>query len=288
MSKPHNVITILIVGICIWLVPLHGDCQENISKGLQWLTSVQQSDGSWGYWAGPTLRDTTTGVDIFQILSPPAPAYLAALQWLATTSPLNNDFAARRLYTFSKANYDTIPDLNYLMAGRKSNGGWGLDPDHESDPFDTALALQALKAVNYPDQNTISYALDFLTSTQNSNGGWGFAQGDDSSVYMTAVVLNTLSQFKAIYDLQTPITKAATYLLTKQNADGGFGSSPSTVYETALAFESLLASGAVGADKASNIQSAINYIASAQLPNGSWDDDPYSTALALRALYSVL
>lgn len=56
------------------------------------------------------------------------------------------------------------------------------------------------------------------------------------------------------------------------------------MYETALTFEALVASGAVGADKATNMQNAIAYLTNTQLPDGSWDDDPYSTALAPRAL----
>jgi subtilase family serine protease len=35
------------------------------------------------------------------------------------------------------------------------------------------------------------------------------------------------------------------------------------------------------------MQNAINYLTTTQLPNGSWNDDPYSTALALRALANV-
>ena len=31
--------------------------------------------------------------------------------------------------------------------------------------------------------------------------------------------------------------------------------------------------------------SAINYLTTTQSANGSWNDDPYSTALALKALY---
>lgn len=102
---------------------------------------------------------------------------------------------------------------------------------------------------------------------------------------MTALVLNTLSQFKLIYDLQTEINNAASYLLSHQNSDGSFGEG--TVYETALAFEALIASGAVGAENYTVLQNAIAYLTSTQLPNGSWNDDPYSTALALRALANV-
>ena len=36
-----------------------------------------------------------------------------------------------------------------------------------------------------------------------------------------------------------------------------------------------------------SLQNAINYLTSSQLTDGSWNEDPYSTALALRALASV-
>jgi len=101
---------------------------------------------------------------------------------------------------------------------------------------------------------------------------------------MTALVLKTLSLYKGIYNIQNSINKALAYILTKQNPDGGFGSSPSTVYETALAFESLVASGA---DISAVASSAINYLITTQLSDGSWVEDPYSTALALRVLANV-
>ncbi len=124
----------------------------------------------------------------------------------------------------------------------------------------------------------------YLLSAQNPDGGWGFYQGDTGNVYVTSLVLSTLSQFKTVYNLQTPINNAATWLLTKQNVDGGFGSSPSTVYESALAFIALHESGL---PQSQSLQNAIGYINSTQNVNGSWNDDPYSTALALRALSNV-
>jgi subtilase family serine protease len=42
-----------------------------------------------------------------------------------------------------------------------------------------------------------------------------------------------------------------------------------------------------GQGQAQPLQNAINYLTSTQLSNGSWNDDPYSTALALRALAHV-
>ncbi len=39
-----------------------------------------------------------------------------------------------------------------------------------------------------------------------------------------------------------------------------------------------------GQGNTQSIQSGINYLTSSQLADGSWNDDPYSTALALQAL----
>jgi subtilase family serine protease len=101
---------------------------------------------------------------------------------------------------------------------------------------------------------------------------------------MTALVLKVFASYNGIFDLQDEINDAVAYLLTRQNTDGGFGADSSTVYETALSFMALTESGQ---DGALALQNAINYLYANQLPDGSWNDDPYSTALALRALVSV-
>jgi hypothetical protein len=288
MNKKCVFIAILIASICLFLIPAKGHSQEAISKALQWLTSVQEADGSWGSWGGSVIRDTTAVADAFHILNPSSPAYLTALEWLVTRSPINNDAASRRLYTFSKTNYDASPDLNFLMTGRNSDGGWGLDADHESDPLDTALALQALKAANYSDQNVINTALGFLLFTQNPDGGWGFypaacatCQADPSNCYMTAMVVATLQQFTPTTSRVAAINKATGYLVAHQNTDGGFGSSQSTIYETALAYIALVG---VTTDE-TILGKAANHLTSSQLADGSWLDDPYATALAVKALY---
>src|SRR3990172_4288614 len=57
-----------------------------------------------------------------------------------------------------------------------------------------------------------------------------------------------------------------------------------TFYETTLSIISLIESGQ---GTALPLQNAINYLTSTQSSNGSWNDDPYSTALALQALAKV-
>src|SRR4030043_443593 len=106
---------------------------------------------------------------------------------------------------------------------------------------------------------------------------------------MTAMVSSTLQQFQRTTSIATAINKATGYLIAHQNADGGFGEGggtpplQSTVYETAYAYMALISE----TTDATVLGNAINYLTSTQLPNGSWNDDPYSTALALRALANV-
>jgi prenyltransferase beta subunit len=177
---------------------------------------------------------------------------------------------------------DTAEDVSKLLSYQNASGGWGEESDfyNINNVLDTLLALQALKKINYPDQNIISSALYYLTSTQNPDGGFGFYQGDDSNVYMTALVSYTLQQFPKTTSLATAINKATSYLVAHQNGDGGFGSSDSIAYETALAYIAL-----VGETTDNTVLgNAINFLLSTQSLDGSWNQDPYSTALVLRVL----
>lgn len=98
---------------------------------------------------------------------------------------------------------------------------------------------------------------------------------------MTAIVSTALQQFSQTTAMASAINKATLFLIAHQNTDGGFGSSPSTVYETALTYKAL----ANVITDATVLGNAINYLTANQAFDGSWNEDPYSTALALQALY---
>ena len=238
----------------------------------------------------PCSEKSATAVEVFRVFGQTSPEYDSGLQWLSIAGASNIDDIANRLAIFSKTNNNITSDLNFILAARRANGGWGLDADLESGPFNTALALQALKAANYSDPTVINQAINFLAANQNSDGGWGFRPttsaepGDPSNAYVTATVLRALSGYSSTFSIQSSIQQAGTFLLSKQNTNGGFGSSPSTVYETALSVISLL-EGGQGSTQA--VLNGMNYLTSAQVADGSWDDDPYSTALALQALAKV-
>jgi hypothetical protein len=270
---------------------------HSITNGIEYLRLSQSSEGYWG--TAPevpynSFLDTCIVAETLKYLNETGPAYNSAIQWINAIEVSNDDYFFTKMSVLGQAGIDVSTIRVYLLNVKNIDGGWGVIEVFESDIKRTTLALQALKTINYADQTIISSALGYLISTQNPDGGWGFypspcsgCDADQSNVYMAAMVLKTLSQYKNIYYLQTPINNAVAYLLTKQNQDGGFGSSSSTVYETSLAFLALVESGSLGTTSPTLIQNAINYLTSTQLSNGSWNDDPYSTALALRALANI-
>lgn len=250
-----------------------------ITNGLFYLASTENPDGSWGGTSTSINTDfssTAECVEVLRILNENnTQAYINAVQWLSIYPVDNAGYIAWKILALHGESADLSSDLNLLLQWRNEDSGWGGYETFFSNNFHTSLALQALKAVNYPDQNVIYSAINYLTDNQNADGGWGFYQGDESSVYMTALVLKTLQQFPLTTDLATAINKSTSYLIAHQNIDGGFGPSTgsgSTVYETALAYIAL-----VGVTTDSTVLgNAINYLNSTQLPNGSWNDDPLS------------
>jgi subtilase family serine protease len=256
-----------------------------VTNGLTYLTSTQNPDGSWGDAASNTgvLPATVSVLEAMQALGETSsPNYTNAISWLQSQNLETTDYLSERIHTLSVSGTDQDTLLLYL--DELITGAWGGYNDFESNNLDTAFAILALNKLNHPDIDTIGYAFNYLIDSQNTDGGFGFYPGDESNVYITSLVLKAFTSYNGIFDFQSEINSTATYLLSKQNADGGFSTGTSTVYETALSLIALIESGQ---GTALPLQNAINYLYATQLPNGSWNDDPYSTALALQALANV-
>lgn len=279
----HTLIQLIFIGVILFTSFSFAQ-SSSITNGLSYLQSTQSPEGYWGDVAEApynSLVDTCAVAETLNYLNKTGTGYNSAIQWINTAGVFNNDYLFTKMLVLAQAGYDMSLVRDYLLSIVNDDGGWGVAEGFESDIKRTALALQALKSVNYPDQNIISSALCYLTSNQNSDGGFGFYSGDGSNVYMTAVVSITLQQFTQTTSIATAINKATNYLIAHQNADGGFGSSASTVYETALAYIALVR---VTTDN-TVLGNAVHYLTTTQSADGSWLQDPYSTALALRALY---
>jgi squalene-hopene/tetraprenyl-beta-curcumene cyclase len=140
--------------------------------------------------------------------------------------------------------------------------GWGALEFDRSAPDLTAHALTALvrwqASVEAPllgrATRAISAGLAYLRRAQRADGAWvplwfGNEQvaGDLNPTYATARVVQCLVLAEPA---GAPLRQGAAWLLAGQNADGGWGaggSSPSSIEESALALDALLAAGVAGA-----------------------------------------
>lgn len=254
----------------------------SIDDGVKWLTSHQQNDGSWTDFALTTERDTAETVSALQLFPVAQAQSRAGLQWLESRATANTDYLARRLDSIVQAGGDAASLVQEILARRNLDGGWGSGRNFISNPTDTALVLKALARAGFADQQVIGKALAFLQASQNSDGGW---RGDEavSMIQPTATVLTVFNAYRKSYALESRIGQAIAFLSGKQNVDGGFGNSPSTVYDTSLA---VMALQQAGADKGV-VSRGIGYLNGQQDDNGSWQESPYQTALAVRAIWQA-
>ncbi|MEK6697667.1 MAG: CARDB domain-containing protein [Nitrospirota bacterium] len=287
MFKRASRLSFLIGSFLMFLFTSFASAQiPQIPTGLRWLNSAQTTTGNWPAVETTEYYSTSAALDAVYVFEPTSSTYTEGLTWLSSQAVSPTDYLSRRIAALKRAGMDASAEVEVLLYYRDLVvGGWGTHKGFDDGILDTTLALQALRSANYSDFGVLFQAINYLTSNQKNDGGWGFKDDAVSNVYLTATILQMLASYNNVtFNVQSSIDKAVAYLLSKQNADGGFGSSPSKVYESALALDALIASGS---NVSAVVPATVNYLTTSQSANGSWNDDPYSTALALRALASV-
>ncbi len=131
------------------------------------------------------------------------------------------------------------------------------------------------------DTFRLSTALSYLGLAQNTDGGWGISPDEDSNLMITSEVLMALAAWKDSFGPHASLADGVNYLLAMQNADGGFSSTAGTsnVNETAMVVQAISVIDAA----TPSLALATSYLDAQQSANGSWNDDSFTTALALRS-----
>jgi Calx-beta domain-containing protein/putative Ig domain-containing protein/squalene-hopene cyclase-like protein/putative metal-binding protein/VCBS repeat protein/thrombospondin type 3 repeat protein/uncharacterized protein DUF4214/prenyltransferase/squalene oxidase-like repeat protein len=282
--------TILIVaGVCMTCLPvLHERIASaemaRLDDALNYLRTAQRADGSWG--ATPASLNgvfvtTAVALDALRAVEPSGSTnQVNASAFLSAQSVVETPFLAARVISLSGMS-STTADVDALLARQNDDGGWGTDEGCQSDSLDTSLALIALNAANVNTQTTLINGLNYLARTQNIDGGWALTQGEESQVFYTAHALQALNSLRLQFGVSSFQTRALNYLRARQNADGGYGNPQSTPFETGLSLSAILSAGQPLTAAEGR---AVTYLNNTQQANGSWSDDAYSTALALRAI----
>ncbi len=252
----------------------------DITSGVNWLATQPNANGSYGGTAtslAAPLQTTAEALRAYQAMGETSqPPYAPALNYLNNDTEVNTEFLPRKIIVNKAAGNDVTALVNTLLTHRNADGGFGDQPGYDSSVLDTAYALQALSALNYNAGSTIAEAVGYLLSRQQSGS---FADGDNNpSVFLTANAFRALFPYRNTYTgVSAALTNAQNYLLTQRDGAGNFGEN----FNTALALLALIPN----VIDITPLNSSIGALEGAQLANGSWDNDAYTTALALQALW---
>lgn len=271
-----------ITGVALGLLALHGaDAQATpltapMQSGLNWLNAQVNADGSIVAEnramavAGQTRAETARTLQALG--APVPPALLAALQ-PADRDPV--EILARKALALADAGQDAAMALERLKGLQNPDGGYGAQAGYASNPIDTAFAAQAMATSGAAYQASAAAALGWISTQSNSPGAFGI-HGEDA-VYASAQVAIAANAWSTRLNTAAIAQPIATWLSTQR--DPG----TQTVFQNAHALIALVGMTA----SPSAIKALHDAITQAQGPDGSWGQDPYVTAIALRALYAA-
>lgn len=259
-----------------------------MQRAVTWLLSEQIPDDAPGDWrmkcdekrgngwafefdndAYPDIDDTT--IVVLALLEGGESEAVAdsverARRWTLAMRSRNGAWAA-----FDR---DNTRELLYRMPF--SDFGAMIDPPTEDV---TAHVLEMLAAMGYGAEHPIvERGLTYLRETQKASGAW-YGRWGVNYVYGTWCVISALHPLRTGQEM---VRRAAAWLISVQNPDGGWGESchsyadesfaglgASTASQTAWAVNALQLAGLA---QHSATQRGLTYLCRRQRPDGTWDE----------------
>ncbi len=265
----------------------------SLVAAADWLIEHQIVDhGDWqmknprvkpGGWAFEFRNDFNPDVDDTSFV-------LMALQRVKHPEPKRLELSIRR-------------GLVWMLSMQNRDGGWGafdrnndcviftkvpfadhnamIDPSSEDV---TARVLECLGRFGWTAEHPIiKRALAYLLRTQKEDGSW-YGRWGVNYVYGTSGVLRSMETVGLV--AREYCQRAANWLRSVQNRDGGFGESIDSYYDERLkgignSTASQTAWGLIGLLAASDIsdpavERAIRHLVGQQNPDGSWDEKEFT------------
>lgn len=280
---------------------------QSAEKGLAWLQPRQVLDvvGDWivqrpgvrpGGWAFqyanphyPDLDDTAVVVMAMDRADGMAQSrqfdqsVARAREWIVGLQSHNGGWSA----------FDADNDLEYLNNIPFSDHGALLDPP-TADLTARCLSMLAQLGEKPEGSRAMQRGIDFLRRDQRADGSW-YGRWGMNYIYGTWSVLCALNAAGLPHEAPE-IRKAASWLLSIQNSDGGWGedgtsyrldydghrAAPSTASQTAWALLGLMAAGEVDHPA---VERGVAYLRNTQDANGLWTEALFTATGFPRVFY---
>jgi len=227
---------------------------EAVKKGINWVISMQNNDGSWAAFDRNNHKKILRHIPFADFITP-----------LDFGSP---DITAHVLSILGK---------QYCSNNSNKDGNKGE-------------AIYNINANSFTDKKVILKALNYLRKTQREDGSW-YGRWGVNFIYGTSKVLQALESLGNCISEYNPCyinkDKAVKWLKSSQNEDGGWGEScssyeinkycslgESTASQTAWALQGLLSVS--GEEVSEEVLKGINYLTESQQDNGSWNEKHFT------------
>lgn len=255
-------------------------CSSAVSAvSTDYLDTNLNDDGSIAQDDAPVLSEQST---------------LQSLLTYKFLDQLDNSTAVTALAALNKPNADTSTELmSYwimlnqgdpaypealalLVSRQNNNGGFGHLNDFASDPLNSAYAILALQESGYTD-SAAANAIFYLLGEQNTLGAWNLVEreSDLETLELTAIVSHSLWKYRQQYAVIDAVDNGLNYLQSQRVDDLWLSTEASALALYAIVNRAV--------DR-SSLTSIVDAFSNLQNVNGSFDNDVYTTALALRVL----
>jgi squalene-hopene/tetraprenyl-beta-curcumene cyclase len=257
-----------------WLI------EQQITSGGDWQVRCGAAPGGWAFeFENDVYPDTDD----------------TAMVALAIAASAVDEDAKRRALDRATA---------WLVGMQSSNGGWGAFDRNNTQtwtrhiPFAdfgemidppsidvTAHILECLGRLGWPaDHRVVRRGVGYIKKEQDADGSW-YGRWGVNRIYGTGAVLPALQAIGE--DMRSPyIQRAVSWLLDRQNLDGGWGEDiesyhhprmrgrgPSTASQTGWALLALIAAGRAG-DPA--VMRGIEFLIQSQRKAGGWEEPHFT------------
>jgi len=266
--------------VVIYLGIIVGDkAQADTVSGIAWLSARLQPDG--GFSSPETLTApfaaTVEALRTFAYQPQYGPSqFLASFSYLTGDPHESTQYLAQRILVSSAYGAASDDLVATLLVHLSRSGGYGEFPDSQPTVLDTARVAEALAESGQASRVEAQAAIDWLIDQQGPDGGWKVAP-NQSSLPATAIVFRALWHYRhASARVPECLAKAGELLRSSRNAQGLWGED----FVSALALIALVPT----LDTLDELAPSVAALAARQLADGSWQQDVYTTALAIRAL----
>ncbi|MFO1495868.1 MAG: choice-of-anchor A family protein [Lysobacterales bacterium] len=248
-------------------------------QGRNWLVAQVRSDGSVIGEDAAIATPLQTRAEVLESLRR-LNAAPVALGTLLSSQPPESVVEHLSRQIMAQAASGVPPTmLNKLKSWQNADGGFGGGGKHQSELLDTSFALLALRAAGELSGQPVARAVAYLAANVGELDSPGLGMEAGSRPYVAAYLLLALHSYSTQYSIAQAIDAARAQLLAQQGQSAYAETLLNAVGAIALGFSSTSGTG---------LDALRAALRSSQLANGSWENDPFLTALALRGLIGDL